>query len=250
MKVLVTVKRVIDHNIAIRVKADGTGVETDGVKMSINPFDEIAVEEAIRLREKGVVTEIVALSVGGEKCEDTLRSALAMGADRAVLVRAEDGIEPLAVAKVIAAVARREEPALILMGKQAIDDDSNQTGQMVAALLGRPQATFASKVTIDGSEAIVEREVDGGTETVAVTLPAVVTADLRLNEPRAASLPNVMKARRKSIEPLSLAELGVDATPRLKVLRVEAPPRRNRGVVVASVDELVSALRGKLGEQA
>ncbi len=243
MKVLVPVKRVVDYNVKVRVRADGSGVETQGVKMSMNPFDEIATEEAIRLREKGVATEVVAVSLGVAACAETVRTALAMGADRGVLVETEVELQPLAVAKLLAALVRREEPGLVLLGKQAIDDDMNATGQMLAALLGWPQATFASRITIAGAEATVTREVDGGLETLAMPLPAVITADLRLNEPRYASLPNIMKARKKPIETIKPADLGVDPTPRLRLVGVAEPPRRKAGVKVASAAELVERLR-------
>ena len=246
MKVLVPVKRVVDANVKIRVKADQSGVDTASVKMSMNPFDEIANEEAIRMKEAGVASEVVAVSLGEAKCQETLRRALAMGADRAILVQTDAELQPLAVAKLLRAVVEREKPELIIMGKQAIDDDSNQTGQMLAALLGWPQATFASKIELkDGGEAVVSREVDEGIETVAVRLPAVVTTDLRLNEPRYASLPNIMKAKRKPIDTLTPEELGVDAAPRLKLLKVEEPPRRKGGAKVASVAELVDKLRNE-----
>ncbi len=243
MKLLVCVKRVVDYNVKVRVKADGTDVETAGVKMSMNPFDEIAVEEAIRLKEKGIATEIVAVSIGVAQCGETLRTALAMGADRGVLIEVEKSPEPLAVAKLIRAVVAREQPGMVILGKQAIDDDMNATGQMLAALLGWPQGTFASAVTVEGGEVRVKREVDGGLETVKLTLPAVVTADLRLNEPRYASLPNIMKARKKPIETFKPADLGVDVAPRLTQLSVAEPPTRKAGVKVASVAELVSKLR-------
>ena len=243
MKILVPVKRVVDYNVKVRVKADGSGVETAGVKMSMNPFDEIAVEEAIRLREKGVASEIVAVSMGVAACQETIRTALAMGADRGILVETDAELQPLAVAKLLKALAVREAVGLVLMGKQAIDDDMNATGQMLAALLGWPQGTFASKVEIAGETATVTREVDGGLETVALALPAVITADLRLNEPRYASLPNIMKARKKPIETLAPGDLGVDPAPRLTVLSVAEPPKRKAGAKVASVAELVAKLR-------
>ncbi len=245
MKVLVPVKRVVDANVKIRVKSDRSGVDTTNVKMSMNPFDEIANEEAIRLKEAGTATEVVAVSLGEAKCQETLRTALAMGADRAILIQTDAELQPLAVAKLLKAVVERESPDLIIMGKQAIDDDSNQTGQMLAALLGWPQATFASKVELRDGEAVVSREVDEGIERVAVRLPAVVTTDLRLNEPRYASLPNIMKAKRKPIDTLTPEELGVDVAPRLKTLKVEEPPRRKGGVKVASVAELVEKLRNE-----
>ena len=243
MKLLVPVKRVVDYNVKVRVKADGTGVETAGVKMSMNPFDEIAVEEAVRLRERGVATEIVAVSIGPKEATDTLRTALAMGADRGILVETGELPEPLAVAKILRALVDREGPTLVILGKQAIDDDMNATGQMLAALLGWPQGTFASKVAVEGDGILVTREIDGGLETIALTLPAIVTADLRLNEPRYASLPNIMKARKKPIETLSAADLGVDAAPRLLTLRVAEPATRKAGVKVGSVAELVDKLR-------
>ncbi|MBB3357343.1 MULTISPECIES: electron transfer flavoprotein subunit beta/FixA family protein [unclassified Novosphingobium] len=243
MKALVCVKRVIDYNVKPRVKADGTGVELANVKMSMNPFDEIAVEEAIRLKEKGVVSEIVAVSVGPAKASDTLRTALAMGADRAILVQSDDEVEPLAVAKIVTAIAGEEQPGLIITGKQAIDDDSNQVGQMVAALLGRPQGTFANEVSVEGDHLIVKREIDGGLETVKLALPAVMTTDLRLNEPRYASLPNIMKAKSKPLATKTPADLGVDVAPRLKTLKVAEPPVRAAGVKVADVDALVAKLK-------
>ena len=243
MKVLVPVKRVIDYNVKIRVAADGSGVETANVKMSMNPFDEIAVEEAVRLREAGVATEVIAVSCGGASCQDTLRAAMAIGADRAVLVGTEVELQPLAVAKLLAAVAKREQPQLVICGKQAIDDDANQTGQMLAALLGWGQATFASKVQVTDGRAVVTREIDGGLETISVALPALISTDLRLNEPRYASLPNIMKAKKKPLDTLTPAELDVDVTPRLTTLRVSEPPKRQAGVKVADVAELVARLR-------
>jgi len=243
MKLLVPVKRVVDYNVKVRVKADGTGVETANVKMSMNPFDEIAVEEAVRLKEKGIATEIIAVSVGPAACAEQIRTALAMGADRGILVEQDGTVEPLAVAKILRALVAKESPQIVLMGKQAIDDDMNATGQMLAALLGWPQGTFASKIEIDGAVVKVTREVDGGLETIALTLPAVVTADLRLNEPRYASLPNIMKARKKPIDTMKPADLGVDATPRLTVLKVEEPAKRVAGKKVGSVAELVDKLR-------
>ena len=245
MKVLVPVKRVVDYNVKVRVKADGSGVETANVKMSMNPFDEIAVEEAIRLKEAGVATEIVAVSIGSVQCQETLRTALAIGADRAILVETGVEIQPLAVAKLLKALAAKEQPGLIIMGKQAIDDDSNQTGQMLAALLAWPQATFASKLTISGASAQVIREVDGGLETISIRLPAVVTTDLRLNEPRYVTLPNIMKAKKKPLETLSPEVLGVDVTPRLKTLKVQEPPKRSAGKLVKSVQDLVEKLRNE-----
>ena len=245
MKLLVPVKRVVDYNVKVRVKSDGSGVETSGVKMSMNPFDEIAVEEAVRLKEKGLASEIIAISMGAPQCGETLRTALAMGADRGILVETDVELQPLAVAKMLRAIAEREQPRLIIMGKQAIDDDMNATGQMLAALLGWPQGTFASKITIEGDTATVTREVDGGLETVALTLPAIVTTDLRLNEPRYASLPNIMKARKKPIETMSPADLGIDPAPRLTLVRVDEPPRRQAGMKVKSVAELVEKLKSE-----
>ena len=243
MKILVPVKRVVDYNVKVRVKSDGTGVETAGVKMSMNPFDEIAVEEAVRLKEKGVATEIVAISMGIAACAETIRTALAMGADRGILVETDVDLQPLAVAKLLAAISARENPGLIIVGKQAIDDDMGATGQMLAALLGWSQGTFASKITLEGDHATVIREVDGGLETVSITLPAIITADLRLNEPRYASLPNIMKARKKPIETIKPADLGVDPAPRLTVVSVAEPPKRLAGVKVKSVAELVEKLK-------
>lgn len=243
MKALVTVKRVIDYNVKPRVKADGTGVDLANVKMSMNPFDEIAVEEALRLREKGAVSEVVVVSVGPAKATETLRTALAMGADRAILVQTDDEVEPLAVAKIIKAIADEEAPGLIITGKQAIDDDSNQTGQMIAALLGRGQGTFANEITVEGDHVVVKREIDGGLETVSLPLPAVITADLRLNEPRYASLPNIMKAKSKPLATKTPADYGVDTAPRLKTLKVTEPPVRSAGIKVADVDALVAKLK-------
>jgi electron transfer flavoprotein beta subunit len=243
MKVLVAVKRVVDYNVKIRVKTDGSGVETANVKMSMNPFDEIANEEAIRLKEKGLAAEVVAVSLGEAKCQETLRTALAMGADRAIHVQTDAELQPLAVAKLLKALVGREQPGLVILGKQAIDDDSNQTAQMLAALLGWPQGTFASKLEIAGDELQVTREIDTGLERVTLKLPAIVSTDLRLNEPRYASLPNIMKAKKKPIDVVSPDELGVDVSPRLKLLKVEEPPRRQSGVKVASVAELVQKLR-------
>ena len=245
MKVLVAVKRVVDFNVKVRVKADGTGVETANVKMSMNPFDEIAVEEAIRLKEAGAATEIVAVSCGTAASQETLRTALALGADRAILVEAPAELEPLAVAKLLRAVAQKEAPKLVILGKQAIDDDCNQTGQMLAALLGWPQATFASKVKLEGERASVTREVDGGLETVSVKLPAVVTTDLRLNEPRYVTLPNIMKAKKKPLETLKPEALGVDVAPRLETLKVVEPPKRKAGIKVADAKLLVEKLRNE-----
>ena len=243
MKLLVAVKRVIDYNVKPRVKADQTGIDLANVKMSMNPFDEIAVEEAIRLKEKGVATEIVAVSIGPAKAQETLRTALAMGADRAILVQTDDEIEPLAVAKILAKIAQEEEPGMVILGKQAIDDDSNQTGQMLAALLGWGQGTFASKVEVDGESVSVTREVDGGLETVKLKLPAVVTTDLRLNEPRYASLPNIMKAKSKPLAQKTPGDYGVDTAPRISVVKVTEPPKRQAGVKVGSVDELIDKIR-------
>ncbi len=245
MKVLVAVKRVIDFNVKIRVKADKTGVETANVKMSMNPFDEIAVEEAIRLREKGVANEIVAVSLGPQPCQETIRTALAMGADRGIHVQTDQELQPLAVAKLLEAIIAKEQPELVILGKQAIDDDCNQTGQMLAALLGWPQGTFASKLAIADGKASVVREVDGGLEMVELKLPAVVTTDLRLNEPRYASLPNIMKAKKKPIEVLTPEGLGVDVAPRLITLKVEEPPKRQGGKKVGSVAELVDKLHNE-----
>jgi electron transfer flavoprotein beta subunit len=245
MKVLVAVKRVVDYNVKIRVKADKTGVETANVKMSMNPFDEIGVEEAIRLKEAGVASEIIAISLGVAQCQETIRTALAMGADRGIHVLSESELQPLAVAKLIKAVVEKEKPELVILGKQAIDDDCNQTGQMLAALLGWAQGTFASRVKREGDRLMVTREVDGGLETVNLKLPAVVTTDLRLNEPRYASLPNIMKAKKKPIEQLTPEALGVDVTPRLVTLKVEEPAKRQGGRKVASVAELVDKLRNE-----
>ena len=245
MKILVAVKRVVDYNVKVRVKSDNTDVDSANVKMSINPFDEIAVEEAVRLKEKGAATEVVAVSCGPAASQDALRTALAIGADRAVLVETDAVLQPLAVAKLLAAVQAKEQAGLLMLGKQAIDDDANQTGQMLAALLKLPQATFASKIEVADGQATVTREVDGGMETVCLPLPAVVTADLRLNEPRYVTLPNIMKARKKPLEKLSPAELGVDPAPRLKVLKVTEPPERQGGVKVGSVDELVEKLKNE-----
>ena len=243
MKILVPVKRVIDYNVKPRVKADGSGVDLANVKMSMNPFDEIAVEEAIRLKEKGAATEIVAISIGPAKAQETLRTSLAMGADRAILVQTDDEVEPLAVAKILAKIAEEEQPGLFILGKQAIDDDSNQVGQMLAALLGWPQGTFASRVEPQGDKVNVTREVDGGLETVAIQTPAVVTTDLRLNEPRYASLPNIMKAKSKPLAMKTPADFGVDTAPRLEVLKVAEPPKRQAGDKVGSVDELIAKLK-------
>lgn len=244
MKILVPVKRVLDYNVKPRVKADGTGVDLANVKMSMNPFDEIAVEEAIRLREKGMATEVVAVSIGEAKAQETLRTALAMGADRAILVTSEDKVEPLGVAKLLKAIADEEAPGLIILGKQAIDDDNNQTGQMLAALTGWGQGTFASAVEVSGDTVTVTREIDGGAETVALKLPAIVTTDLRLNEPRYASLPNIMKAKSKPLSTKTAADYGVDIAPRITTLKVEEPAKRSAGVKVADVDELIGKLKG------
>jgi electron transfer flavoprotein beta subunit len=243
MRILVAVKRVVDFNVKVRVKADGTGVETANVKMSMNPFDEIAVEEAVRLKEAGAATEILVVSCGPTACQETLRTALAIGADRAILVEATAELQPLAVAKLLRAVAQKESPKLVLMGKQAIDDDSNQTGQMLAALLGWPQATFASKLKIEGDKAQVTREVDGGLETISIKLPAVVTTDLRLNEPRYVTLPNIMKAKKKTLEVLKPEALGIDIAPRLATVKVVEPSKRKAGTKVADVKALVDKLR-------
>jgi len=243
MKVLVPVKRVVDYNVKVRVKSDGTGVELANVKMSMNPFDEIAVEEALRLREAGKATEVVVVSIGPAQASETIRTGLAMGADRGILVKAEGNVEPLAVAKILKAIADAEKPGLIILGKQAIDDDSNQTGQMLAALLGWSQATFASKLEVDGSDFKVTREVDGGLQTVKLKGPSIVTTDLRLNEPRYASLPNIMKAKKKPIDVMTPEQLGVDVTPRLVTLKVEEPAKRQGGVKVGSVAELVDKLK-------
>ncbi len=247
MKILVPVKRVVDYNVKIRVKPDGSGVDLANVKMSMNPFDEISVEEALRLKEAGKAEEVVVVSIGPAKAEETLRTALAMGADRAILVETDDAVEPLTVAKILKGVADAEQPGLVIVGKQAIDDDSNQTGQMLAALLGSAQATFASKVEIDGNSATVTREIDGGLQTIKVKLPAVVTTDLRLNEPRYATLPNIMKAKKKPLDKKSPADFGVSTTPRLKVLKTEEPSGRKAGVKVKSVAELVDKLKNEAG---
>ena len=245
MKILVCIKRVVDYNVKIRVKADKSGVETANVKMSMNPFDEIAVEEAVRLKEKGQASEIVAVSMGPPQAQETIRTALAVGADRGILVETDQELQPLAVAKLIKVLVEKEQPGIVLLGKQAIDDDSNQVGQMLAGLLGWPQATFASKVVVENGGATVTREVDGGLETLALKLPAVVSVDLRLNTPRYASLPNIMKAKKKPIETIKVADLGVEIAPRLKTLKVEEPPKRKGGVKVASVTELVEKLRNE-----
>jgi electron transfer flavoprotein beta subunit len=245
MKVLVSVKRVVDYNVKVRVKADGTGVETANVKMSMNPFDEIAVEEAVRLKEAGVATEIVAVSCGPVACQETLRTALAIGADKAILVETNEDLQPLAVAKLLKKICEKETPQIVILGKQAIDDDSNQTGQMLAALLGWSQATFASKVAIADGKAQVTREVDGGLETISIKLPAIVTTDLRLNEPRYVTLPNIMKAKKKTLETLKPDALGVDVTPRLQTLKVSEPPKRKAGVKVPDPKALVDKLRNE-----
>ena len=247
MKVLVPVKRVVDFNVKVRVKPDGSGVDTANVKMSMNPFDEIAVEEAVRLKEKGVATELVAVSCGVAACQETLRTALAIGADRAILVETDAELQPLAVAKLLKAIAVKEAPQLVIMGKQAIDDDANQTGQMLAALLDWPQATFASKVDIADGMATVKREIDGGLETLAMPLPAVITTDLRLNEPRFASLPNIMKARKKPLEIKPLAEFGADVAPRLQVVKVAEPLGRKAGIKVGGAADLVARLKNEAG---
>jgi electron transfer flavoprotein beta subunit len=245
MKILVPVKRVVDYNVKVRVKSDGSGVDIANVKMSMNPFDEIAVEEAVRLKEKGAASEVVAVSCGVAQCQETLRTAMAIGADRAILVETDVELQPLAVAKLLKALVEREQPALVILGKQAIDDDSNQTGQMLAALAGWPQGTFASKVEVDGQAVKVTREVDGGLETVRLALPAVITTDLRLNEPRYVTLPNIMKAKKKPLDVVKPAELGVDVTPRLKTLKVAEPPKRGAGIKVPDVATLVDKLKNE-----
>ena len=245
MKILVAVKRVVDYNVKIRVKSDGSGVDLANVKMSMNPFDEIAVEEAVRLKESGIATEVVVVSVGVTQCQETLRTALAIGADRAILVESDADLQPLAVAKILKALSEKESAQIIILGKQAIDDDSNQTGQMLASLLDIPQATFASKVVVADGRATVTREVDGGLETIALTLPAVITTDLRLNEPRYVTLPNIMKAKKKIIDIVKPEDLGVDIAPRLKTLKVEEPPKRSAGVMVADVAALVDKLKNE-----
>ena len=245
MKILVPVKRVVDYNVKVRVKADGSGVDIANVKMSMNPFDEIAIEEEVRLKEKGVATEVVAVSCGVAQCTETLRTAMAIGADRAILVQTDDELQPLAVAKLLAALVAREQPGLVILGKQAIDDDANQTGQMLAALAKLPQATFASKLEVVDGRARVTREVDGGLETLSLSLPALVSTDLRLNEPRYVTLPNIMKAKKKPLETLSPADLGVDTAPRLKTLKVAEPAARKAGIKVGSVAELVDKLRNE-----
>jgi electron transfer flavoprotein beta subunit len=245
MKILVAVKRVVDYNVKIRVKSDGSGVDLANVKMSMNPFDEIAVEEAVRLKEAGIATEVVVVSAGTTQCQETLRTALAIGADRAILVESDADLQPLAVAKILKALSEKESAQIIILGKQAIDDDSNQTGQMLASLLDIPQATFASKVVVADGRATVTREVDGGLETIALTLPAVITTDLRLNEPRYVTLPNIMKAKKKIIDIVKPEVLGVDIAPRLKTLKVEEPPKRSAGVMVADVAALVDKLKNE-----
>ena len=245
MKALVAVKRVVDYNVKVRVKSDQTGVDIANVKMSMNPFDEIAVEEAVRLKEKGVVTEIIAVSCGDAKSQETLRTAMAIGADRGILVETTEELQPLAVAKLLKALVDKEQPQLVILGKQAIDDDANQTGQMLAALADLPQATFASKVEIEGDKAKVTREVDGGLETIAISLPAVVTTDLRLNEPRYVTLPNIMKAKKKQLDVMKPEDLGVDVTPRLKTLKVSEPPKRGAGIKVPDVATLVDKLKNE-----
>jgi electron transfer flavoprotein beta subunit len=245
MKILVAVKRVVDYNVKIRVKSDQSGVDTANVKMSMNPFDEIAVEEAIRLKEAGIASEIVVFSAGGPQCQETLRTALAIGADRAILVETEVDLQPLAVAKLLQAVCAKEQPELIILGKQAIDDDSNQTGQMLAALMDIPQATFASKVVFADGTLRVTREVDGGLETISMALPAVITTDLRLNEPRYVTLPNIMKAKKKVLDIMKPEALGVDVTPHLKIIKVEEPPKRTAGILVADVSALVDKLKNE-----
>jgi len=245
MKVLVPVKRVVDYNVKVRVKPDGSGVETANVKMSMNPFDEIAMEEAIRLKEAGIATEIIAVSVGGVQCQETLRTALAIGADRAILIETGIEVQPLGIAKLLQSIVARESPTMVIMGKQAIDDDSNQTGQMLSALLNWSQGTFASKLRVTGESAEVTREVDGGLETILLKLPAVVTTDLRLNEPRYVTLPNIMKAKKKRLDTLTPEALGVDVNPRIKILKVQEPPKRTAGKIVKSVPELVEKLRSE-----
>ena len=245
MKALVAVKRVVDYNVKVRVKSDNTGVDIANVKMSMNPFDEIAIEEAVRLKEKGVVTEVIAVSCGVTQCQETLRTAMAIGADRAILVQTDDELQPLAVAKLLQALCVKEQPQLVICGKQAIDDDANQTGQMLAALQNWPQATFASKVVIANGKASVTREIDGGLETLEIALPAVVSTDLRLNEPRYATLPNIMKAKKKPLDTVKPADLGVDVAPRLSTLKVSEPPKRSAGIKVADVAELVNKLRNE-----
>jgi electron transfer flavoprotein beta subunit len=245
MKALVAVKRVVDYNVKVRVQSDGTGVDIANVKMSMNPFDEIAVEEAVRLKEKGVATEVIAVSCGDAKCQETLRTAMAIGADRGILVESSEELQPLAVAKLLKALVDKEQPGLVILGKQAIDDDNNQTGQMLAALADLPQATFASKVEVAGDKVNVTREVDGGLETLSLSLPAVITSDLRLNEPRYVTLPNIMKAKKKQLDTVTPADLGVDAAPRLKTLKVAEPPKRGAGIKVPDVATLVDKLKNE-----
>ena len=245
MKILVPVKRVVDYNVKVRVKNDNSGVELENVKMSMNPFDEIAVEEALRLKEKGIANEVIAISIGASQVQETIRNALAMGADSGIFVESNDNLEPLNIAKIISSIAKKESIELMILGKQAIDDDMNATGQMIAALLNWPQATFASKVEISGKTALVSREVDGGIENIEVSLPAVISTDLRLNEPRYASLPNIMKAKKKPIEQMSASDLGVDIKPRVEQIKVEEPPKRKAGIKVASVEELVQKLKNE-----
>ena len=247
MKIIVPVKRVVDYNVKIRVKGDGSGVELANVKMSMNPFDEIAIEEALRLKEAGKAEEVIAVSVGPQQSQETIRTALAMGADRGILVKHDDLVEPLAVAKILKGIVEEEQPGLVILGKQAIDDDANQTGQMLSALLGWAQATFASKLEIDGDSANVTREVDGGLQTIKVKMPLIMTTDLRLNEPRYASLPNIMKAKKKPMDEKTPADYGVDATPRLAIVNTEEPPKRQAGVIVADVNELVDKLKNEAG---
>ena len=245
MKILVAVKRVVDYNVKIRIKSDNSGIDLANVKMSMNPFDEIAVEEAVRLKEAGVATEVVVISAGPTQCQETLRTALAIGADRAILVETDAELQPLAVAKILKALSEKEQAQIVILGKQAIDDDSNQTGQMLASLMDIPQATFASKVVVADGRASVTREVDGGLETISIALPAVITTDLRLNEPRYVTLPNIMKAKKKILEVVTPEELGVDITPRLKTIKVEEPPKRSAGVMVADVAALVDKLKNE-----
>ena len=245
MKILVPVKRVVDYNVKIKVKSDNSGVDLENVKMSMNPFDEIAIEEAVRLKEKKLCDEITAISIGSAKSEETLRTALAVGADKGILVETEEEVQPLEVAKILKEIIKKNNPDLVLMGKQAIDDDSNQTGQMLSAILGWPQGTFASKLEINGKKLNVTREIDGGLETLGMELPAIITTDLRLNEPRYASLPNIMKAKKKPLETISCEELGVDVSPRTETLKVSPPPERAAGIIVESIDELVEKLKNE-----
>ena len=247
MKIIVPVKRVVDYNVKIRVKADGSGVELANVKMSMNPFDEIAIEEALRLKEAGKAEEVIAVSIGPQQAQETIRTALAMGADRGILVKNDDLVEPLAVAKILKGIVDEEQPGLVILGKQAIDDDANQTGQMLSALLGWPQATFASKLEIEGDHANVTREVDGGLQTIKVNMPMIMTTDLRLNEPRYASLPNIMKAKKKPMDEKAPSDYGVDTAPRLTIVNTEEPPKRQAGVIVADVNELVDKLKNEAG---